>query len=126
MKVERLKRLLTLAFLSDKEHERLAALDAIKRVLEAEGRDAHWLVENAFQEPRVPQLRQPMTRGDWPTWLEFVMREPVFDRLRGREQEFVDSLGEQSRRYRDWSPTIKQGQWLYRIYTREKITEPFG
>jgi hypothetical protein len=125
MKVERLKRLLTLAFLSDKEHERLAALDAIKRVLEAEGRDAHWLVENAFREPPRPQV-QHMQRDQWASWLEYLCREPVFERLRRSEQDFVDSLGEQSRRYRNWGPSIRQGKWLYAIYTREKVTEPFG
>ena len=118
MKVEQLKRLLTLALLSDNDGERIASLEAVKRVLATDGKDAYWLVEKLAGGAAEPQRVAPPA-SDWAVWLEYVTREPVYERLRWKEQEFITSLMGQNMNRMNWRPSEKQSSWLFSIYMRE-------
>lgn len=135
--VRRLKKILLLALESDKDMERIAALDMAVRLLEADGKDAHWLVAQLDlieAQPKHPSryanwsrshspAYQPEKAG-WGAMLEYCSREPVLDRVGEREFDFIQSLVRQTRRYgRDWVPSPRQLNWLSGIYTRMKVTD---
>lgn len=135
MKTDRLKRLLVLALMSDKDGERINALDAISRILAADKHDAHWLAEQLFKPPEMLSPREhyqqqarsrTMPEGMydyWGDWLEYCSREPVLYRMKPREREFIESLQGQRMRRWSWSPSKAQANWLYSIHLRMSVTD---
>lgn len=135
--VRRLKKILLLAFESDKDMERIAALDMAKNLLAADKKDAHWLVAQLDlieAQPKHPSRFANWSRSHSPTYqpekagwgkmLEYCAREPVLARVDPREFDFIQSLVRQTRRYgRDWIPSPRQINWLTGIYTRMKVTD---
>jgi hypothetical protein len=135
--VRRLKKILLLAFEGGTDGERIAALDMAKHLLEADGKDPHWLVAQLDLievQPKHPSRYANWSRSHSPTYqperagwgkmLEYCSREPVLARVGEREYDFIQSLVRQTRRHgRDWVPTTRQINWLAGIYTRMKVTD---
>jgi hypothetical protein len=111
----RLKQLL-LMLSSDQPGEVTAAAAAITRTLKNQGADWHALVDGLVKEAPQPKRsaradHDDDAAADWRTMREYCLRHR--DRLRERELEFLDSLG-------NWRGdlTEKQYGWLAAIHGR--------
>ena len=94
---------------SDHDGEVIAAARAIRRTLEAQRLDLHDLAMAIVIAPAPePALSENPT---WRNMVEFCFAN--VDRLRGREAEFVRSMGQWSR-----EPTQRQRGWLEAIYSK--------
>lgn len=132
-KERRLKKVLLLALEGSTDGERLTALNMAKNLLQQWGKDSHWLMARIVTNLDAPdmsryqhwsQRQEPMPTERWETMFEYLSREPVMQRMRQREQEFINSLAYQHRRRGEgWIPTIKQTRWMAGIYTRMKVTD---
>jgi hypothetical protein len=120
---------------SDKEHEQLAAVRAIQRVLAANHSDLHELAERikggklseaemkriydaGVQEGKdVAAAAAGFSSTEGPSYYEMAKYcvEHGSGRLGSRESEFVDDMVRWCLRR---EPTEKQGKWLHAIYVR--------
>jgi hypothetical protein len=119
--VDRLGKLLRLALVADKDGEAIAAIGAVKRLLDSSGLDPHFIVD-AFARGAAPVARVDAHArhddgdgdDDGPDdrskiWFCWHRRH----RLAAREREFVESIVR-------WSAPLspRQRQWLFNIVDR--------
>jgi hypothetical protein len=117
----RLRNALQLALLADNDHEALAALRAVQRVLEAQGRSVEWLlnqvgsVQTALPPPIDYPAPRPHTWQEAARWLQ--ARAGYLD---DHELAFIDDMARKPATYR---LTPKQFGWLHNIYRRVQIVD---
>jgi hypothetical protein len=107
---------LVLMLSSQHDGEVVSAARAISRTLKSTGADWHDLVAGLTRQPTSRAPHEADDTVDPKDWRE--MRQVCLDqlqRLREREQKFIDSIG-------NWNGdlTDKQFQWLKSIYLRVK------
>jgi hypothetical protein len=108
----RIAQLLRLILISDKPGEAIAAIEALKRALQAAGLDAHALADAAAARLDHAQSQSvPFGAGEWRQMVNACQRHG--NHLSGREQRFLNTLSA----YRS-KPTEKQLLWLADIFAR--------
>lgn len=137
MDTERLRRLLLVMLSSDQPGEIANAAAMVKKLLEKEKLDAHWLVDMLAGPLPKPKQTSSARAGRWPQpapqtlkrrFPELDWQQILLDVssqrgiLRQKEIEFVGSLLEQAtiktQSNPHWSPSAKQVAWLEGIYAR--------
>lgn len=120
----RMQKLLAVALSTTEPGEAHGAMQALRRVLEADGKDVHWLLSRLkLDAPKAPFVFGRMTQPDTPGWLDqmaYLEEDLSLLVLNGRELEFVISLRKQERSRERFSPSGRQLQWLESIYHRVK------
>jgi hypothetical protein len=119
----RMQKLLAVALSTTEAGECHGACQALRRVLEADGKDVHWLLTRLKLEPAktAPFKLGPGTGPTVPDWtviLQYLSEDHSLLCLQPRELEFIMSVKEQEGTRQYWQPTYRQLQWLESIYMR--------
>jgi hypothetical protein len=114
IETDRLAKLIRLAFTTDKTHEAVAAIGAVKRLLDSNGLDPHWVVDTFERGATLVAVTpddESSERNDDRSKAWFCFYRRSF--LSPRERDFIERIV-------SWRGPLseKQRQWLGNICDR--------
>lgn len=118
MNVQRLRRVLAIALVSDNQHEVMVAIDMARRILAKGGRDVDWLLNQI-----TPAVAPEIVLNDWREHLTYINEPASQGRLNDWELQFVMDVSAKAAKSERWRPTIKQERRVRSLYMRLKIIE---